>query len=148
MTLKYAKIRDVKNPIRAHATDAGFDIFVPNDVGPFLLRKGDSVLIPSGLKLEVPNGYMLQACNKSGVASKKGLIFGAHIIDAGYAGEYIINLHKITGEPVTVNPGDKIIQLVLTPIENCDLQEVKENELYGGAKTERNEGGFGSTGNK
>ena len=145
MTLKYTKIRKVLSPVRAHKTDAGFDVFVPEDVGPFLLRQGDSVLIPSGLKFEVPEGRMLQVCNKSGVASKKGLIYGAHVVDSNFAGEFIINLHKVTGEPVVINPNDKIVQLVLTPIEYCDLQEVEEKELYGGKETERNTGGFGST---
>lgn len=146
MKLKFSKIRKTKTPIRAHATDAGFDVFVPEDWQPIIMRKGDSILIPSGIKFEVPEGFMLQVCNKSGVASKKGLVYGAHIIDTGYAGEFIINLHKISGEPVAINPNDKIVQLILVPINCCELEETSEQELYCGKKTDRGEGGFGSTG--
>lgn len=146
--IKFAKVGDVKNPNRAHKQDAGMDLFVPNDFAPITLKIGESVLIPSGIKMEVPDNYMVKIFNKSGVASKKGLIVGAEVVDAGYAGIIHINLHKVSGDPVTINPGDKIAQAIVIPIETPDLVEVQENELYGGKETERAAGGFGSTGDK
>ena len=59
-TLKYAIVGDVKEPNRAHKQDAGADLFVPNDFKPITLKLGDSVLIPSGLKFEIPDNYMLR----------------------------------------------------------------------------------------
>ena len=147
-TLKYAIVGDVKEPNRAHKQDAGADLFVPNDFKPITLKLGDSVLIPSGLKFEIPDNYMLKIFNKSGVASKKGLIVGAEVCDSGYFGVLHINLHKVSGDPVTINPGDKIAQAILVPIETPDLIKVDESELYNGIKTERSTGGFGSTGEK
>lgn len=146
--LKFALVRDTKLPNRAHSTDAGIDIYVPNDEPKHILNKGESILINTGVKFEVPKGYMLTAFNKSGVASKKGLLVGACVIDSMYNGIYYVNLHKVTGEQITINPGDKIIQLILVPISNCGLEQVKEDELYGGKKTERSDGGFGSTDKK
>lgn len=147
-TIKFAKVTDVKSPNRAHKQDAGADLFIPNNFKPMTLRVGDSVLIPSGIKIEIPDNYMVKIFNKSGVASKKGLIVGAEVCDAGYSGVVHINLHKVSGDPVVINPGDKIAQAIIIPIETPDFVEVKEEELYSGTKTERSSGGFGSTGEK
>ena len=146
--LKFARVADVKVPNRAHKQDAGLDLFVPNDFKPVILKLGDSILIPSGIKFEIPDNYMLKIFNKSGVASKKGLIVGAEVCDSRYSGVVHVNLHKVSGEPVTINPGDKIAQAILIPIETPDVVEVSESELYGGITTERAAGGFGSTGDK
>lgn len=147
-TFKYAKTEDVKSPNRAHKQDAGIDLFAPNNITPITLKLGESTLINSGIKMEIPDNYMIKIFNKSGVASKKGLVVGAEICDSGYKGNIYINLHKVSGEPVTINPGDKIAQAVVIPIEIPDFIEVKEDELYNGQKTDRSEGGFGSSGDK
>ncbi len=104
--LNFTKIRDVKSPIRAHATDAGIDFFIPNDFEEVLMRKGDSVLIPLGIKVSIPEGYVLMAGNKSGVSLKKGLIFGGGIIDSGYEGEISIQMIKVCeGTDDNINTG-------------------------------------------
>lgn len=146
--LKFSKVSKVKDPVRSHSTDAGIDLFVPSDFKEKVLGKGDSIVVPMGIKFEVPNGYMLLALNRSSVASKKGLVVGAQVIDAGYSGEYFCNVHKVTGGMTTIEPDEKLIQLVLIPIVTPQLQEVKEEELYNGEKTERAEKGFGSTNEK
>lgn len=145
--MKFSKIREVKSPCRAHDTDAGIDFFIPEDFPTTTLKVGESILIPSGVKAEIPKGYMLTAFNKSGVASKKGLLVGAAVCDTNYSGEIHINLHKVSGEPIELNPGDKIVQFILMPISlDVSLEEVQECELYNGESTERGAGGFGSTG--
>jgi len=150
--MKFLKTRDVKSPNRGTSHSAGIDLFVPNDWNgghPMVMDHGDSVLIPSGIKFNVPRGKVLIAENKSGVATKKGLILGACVIDEDYLGEVHIHLIKATKGPIEVSPGDKIIQLVLSTVEYCDLDEVKSlEELSEGKYTERGEGAFGSTGTK
>lgn len=173
-TLKFTKVRKVKSPTRAHATDAGIDFFVPEDltkavidektdmtrtsvilsvedgvVKSMTLEPRQSILIPSGIKVKVPDGYMLQFNNKSGVASKKGLVVGASVVDVGYEGECHLDLHNISNRSQTINAGDKIVQGILIPVSFAMPEEVSSaEELYAGSKSDRGEGGFGSSGTK
>lgn len=148
MYLRYAMIRDVKSPSRGHYADAGIDFYVPNDFQEVLLRPGDSIVIPSGIKVEIPIGYMGLFLNKSGIASKKSIIVGAQVIDPYYSGEVHLDLHNIGHGNVDIRPGDKITQMVLTPIAHCQLTESDEDDLYHDFYSEeyRNAKGFGSTG--
>lgn len=168
MYLKFAQVREVKTPSRGHATDAGIDFFIPefnesfiNDLkekNPRLryfendkkinLDSTESILIPSGIKVEIPFGYMGLFLNKSGVASKKQLLVGAQVVDTYYSGEVHINLHNVGEKSVDLFSGDKVVQMVLTPILSCDLTEVSEDMLYDWMQEDstRGEGGFGSTG--
>ena len=145
--MKFTKIKNVKAPIRANATDAGIDFFVPEDQGTISLTPGDSCLIPSGIKVNVPEGYALIAFNKSGVATKKGLQVGACVVDCGYQGELHINLTNVSAEDQKIEAGDKIVQFVLLPLGDPVVELVEENNLYE-SKSSRGEGGFGSTGTK
>lgn len=174
-TLKYTKVREVKSPCRAHETDAGIDFFVPtsltmddmkpkfetsgcwplvtfNDDGTikdFTLKPGQSVLIPSGIKVKVPDGFMLQYTNKSGIASKRGLVVGANVVDIGYEGECHLNLYNVSDHNAVINAGDKIVQGILVKIGFNTPEEVKdEHELYGSTASPRGAGGFGSSGTK
>ena len=79
--MKIQKIRDVKTPGRGTSQSAGIDFYVPEDFTTSVLQPGESVLIPSGIKVQVPTGYMLTAFNKSGVATKQGLSIGACVVD-------------------------------------------------------------------
>lgn len=147
-TLKYLKLRDVKSPERGTPKSAGIDFFVPNDYPEVRLNPHSSILIPSGLKVRIPEGYALVANNKSSIASKKGLIFGASVIDEDYMEEFYINLINVTKGSVLISPGDKIIQFLVEKQEYTDLQQVEtEEELFEGLESERT-GGFGSTGDK
>lgn len=124
----------------------------PNDtakIKSFILEPGQSILIPSGIKVKVPDGYMLQFHNKSGIASKRGLLVGANTVDIGYEGECHLNLHNVSCYNQTISAGDKIVQGIMIPVgfhvpEECS----DETELYGNEKSARGTGGFGSTGTK
>jgi len=141
--MKLVKTRDVKTPTRGTKGSAGIDFFIPPDFETKLLGLGDSVLIPSGIRARVPEGYALIADNKSGICTKMGLIVGADIIDSDYDGEIHIHLIKVTHGTVKLEAGMKIVQMLLTPISHEDIEEV---ETLPEIDTERGSGGFGSTG--
>jgi dUTP pyrophosphatase len=147
--MKFLKIRDVKTPTRGTPQSAGIDLYIPNDFPETTILPGLSTLIPSGLKVNVPEGHAFIAFNKSGVATKKGLQVGACVIDEDYQGEIHIHLTNVGDESQIINPGDKIIQCVLLPVnyETVELVE-SEEELWNGEITQRGEGGFGSTDHK
>jgi len=147
MKLKVFKIRDTARlPDRAHKSDAGMDLFYcPEGDINFNIPPGSSTVLPTGLKIEVPSGYMLEIKNKSGIASKKQLLVGACVIDSGYDGEILINLHNISSQYRMIEPGQKIAQAVLIPIEIPFLIEIDDDDIYG-AETSRGPDGFGSTG--
>jgi dUTP pyrophosphatase len=145
--MKVSRIRDVKLPERANDRDAGIDFFVPNDQEPIFLQHGESALIPSGIKANVPSGYMLAAHNKSGIGSKMNLDRLAEVVDETYQGEIHINVINNGREVQTIKPGMKILQFILIPVNYSRVEEVPIEELYEEITT-RGEGGFGSTDNK
>jgi dUTP pyrophosphatase len=156
MKLKFYKIRpNAKLPARAHLTDAGMDLFYcPDPVGDpdcywkpegeYRIPPGESCLVSTGLKVVVPENYMLEVKNKSGIAHKQKLIVGACVIDPGYTGEVFVNLHNIGGSTKIIRPGQKIAQAVLVPIVVCEVEETSKDPSS--MNTERSDGGFGSTG--
>lgn len=143
--LKLSKVRDVKDPQRGTPGSAGIDLFIPNDYSGCLLPPQGSVLIPSGIKVKVPDGYALVAMNKSGVATKLGLVVGACVVDSDYQGEIHIHMINVSDRCVTLEPGQKIVQFLLLPVEHCGIQVVPLDELYD-TQSVRGTGGFGSTG--
>lgn len=146
--LIYNKVRDVKSPTRAHRTDAGIDLYIPNDFKETKLNIGDSVLIPSGIRIKLPENTAGIFFNKSGIA-KKGLIVGAQVVDEQYSGEIHIQLIKVTGEEVKIKAGDKVAQLVVTPILYTHLCEYSNKQYeHATQEFERKDKGFGSTGGK
>ncbi len=154
MKLKVFKTRPAaKLPVRAYPSDAGMDLFYcPKEdykdiVGRQEIRigVGAGVLIPTGLKIGVPPGHMLEVKNKSGIAFKKRLIVGACVIDSGYDGEVFVNLNNIGTKVAVIEPGQKIAQAVLVPVKTCGVEEIEYDNVYE-ETTDRGEGGFGSTG--
>ncbi|QDP51312.1 MAG: putative deoxyuridine 5'-triphosphate nucleotidohydrolase [Prokaryotic dsDNA virus sp.] len=154
MNLKVYRLReDAKLPLRAHATDAGMDLFYcPNGekklydcTRSYYIPPRESRLLPTGIKVEVPYGHMLEIKNKSGIASKRQLITGACVVDPGYDGEVFVNLHNIGIVTQKIRAGEKIAQAVLIPILHCGIEEVGDPERLNRGST-RGEGGFGSTG--
>nr|DAH10936.1 MAG TPA: dUTPase [Caudoviricetes sp.] len=143
--MKFCKIRDVKSPCRGHATDAGIDFFVPNDFSATVLPPHQSINIPSGIKASIPAGHALIAFNKSGVALKKGFDVGASVVDESYQGEIHLHLTNTSEHYINVEPGEKIVQFILLPVNYEMPEEVAEDDLFE-SKSERGEGGFGSTG--
>lgn len=145
----YKTRQSAKLPQRAHKTDAGMDFFFcPSDS---IIRKridpGKSVLLETGIKMQVPRDCMLQIMNKSGIASKKQLITGACVVDEGYSGEIFVNLHNIGNTPQFIEPGQKIAQGVFVRIEKPILWEIEDDTIYG-TNTSRGSGSLGSTGDR
>ena len=151
-TIRMALVRDVTPPTRGTSHSAGIDFFIPNDWNggkPFHMAPGTRVLIPAGVHVDLIGSgledWVLDFQNKSGIATKKGLLVGAQVVDADYQGEVHINMHNTTNEYVTVNPGDKIVQGLLVPVAYSQPEFFEYDELYT-EETERGTGGFGSTG--
>jgi len=153
MMIEYVRVReDVKPPERANPSDAGLDVFFcPDDaaVSAVTIAAGESKILPTGLRFGVPHGYMMQAMNRSGIAAKRSLVVGAHVIDSGYDGEVFINLHNIGKETQVVKAGTKIAQLVMIPVVPFRALETSNGNLYDWYPitiSERGDGALGSTG--
>jgi dUTP pyrophosphatase len=144
MLLKYSKVREVYNPSLAYGDPAGIDVYIPNEFPSTWLVPGDNTLIPTGLKLNIPDGYYVEVKNRSSIASKTQLIVGACIIDNDYQGEVFIDIHNIGMSRRNINPGDKIAQFVLHKKHSLTLQEVGIESLYD-KETARGEGSLGSS---
>lgn len=127
-----------------YATDgsAGMDLTAAMDQ-PVLLKVGGRAMIPTGIAIQIPQGYGGFVFPRSGLAYKKGISMAncVGVIDSDYTGEIKVVLHNISGHDYTVNPGDRVAQLVFLPVPQAELEEVDELE-----ETRRGSGGFGSTG--
>ena len=121
---------------------SGFDVRACLDK-PVTLKPGERTLVPTGLSVEIPKGYELQARPRSGLALKKGLTLlnSPGTIDADYRGELKIIIINQSLENVSIQDQERIAQMVLCQVFHGQLQEVAEL-----SSTERGEGGFGSTG--
>lgn len=159
--MNYCKIRNVKSPERATERSAGIDLYVPFFEKEFVLDAHSDLLVPTGIKISIPRGYMLMIADRSGVAasriaraavglpSKPGalpcsVIVGACIVDEDYQGEILVHLINTGTSVVKISPGMKIAQAILIPVSYEGLNEVPKKELFA-EKTERAEGGFGSS---
>lgn len=174
-TLKYTKIREVKSPVRGTPVAAGIDFFIPTSIDKetfdskckttgcsplceydennmlttIKLQPGESVMIPSGIKMKVPAGYALVFMNKSGIGAKKQLDVLASVVDEDYEGEVHINLVNNGNTSQLIAAGDKIVQGLILPVNYAMPEEIGTvEELYSGSNSVRGEGGFGSTGTK
>jgi len=144
--MKITKIRDVKTPTRGTPQSAGLDFYIPNEwTMDNPIWPGQSVFIPSGVKVNVPKNHALIAFNKSGVALKKGLDVGACVVDEDYQGEIHLHLTNVSREKIRLTAGEKIVQFVLLPVNYAEVEVVEEDQLFD-EQTERGSGGFGSTG--
>lgn len=124
-------------PERAHRTDAGADLRTPHDAE--VPRRG-SVVIDTGVHIELPHNTVGMLKSKSGLNVKHGII-SEGVIDVGYTGSIRVKLYNLSDEPYYLCAGDKISQLVVMPIITPKFELVDELEA-----TERGNGGFGSTG--
>lgn len=132
---------DLPRPAYARPGDAGLDLRARQGC---TLAPGVRSVVPTGVSIALPPGYVGLVCPRSGLAARHGvgLVNAPGVIDAGYRGEIAVVLinHDLTA-PYVVERGDRIAQLLIQPIEQAELLEVAE--LPG---THRAEGGFGSTG--
>lgn len=128
-------------PGYAHDGDAGADLVTTVDVR---LAPGERVLVPTGIAIALPPGYAGFVHPRSGLAARRGLsiVNAPGTIDAGYRGEIkvaLVNLDR--SEPIELDRGDRIAQLVIQRIEQARFVEVAELP-----ETARGDGGYGSTG--
>jgi dUTP pyrophosphatase len=149
-TLKFSKVRNVKSPVYSTEGSAAFDLFVPEDLAKenTTLYEGEVLTIPMGIKVSLPKGYCLQLTSKSGLAKNCGVQVMAGLIDEDYQGEIcaIITLSK-KDCVFKLESGTKLVQAKIQKVPDIKLIEVPELNLYS-EKTERGEGGMGSTGLK
>lgn len=141
----FTKVRDVKSPARGTSSSAGLDFFIPNDYPPFTLQPGQSINIPSGIKMVLQPGFAGIFFNKSGVGVK-GLMVGACVVDSDYRGEVHLNLHNVSNKEVTFQSGQKLVQMLIMPIALTTPHEIGTDLYKMYDDTERGTGGFGSTG--
>ena len=141
MLLKVERIhKDAILPCCAHEGDAGLDLYSVDEV---TINHGESALIKTGIKIELPKQTEAQVRPRSGLALKFGItvLNTPGTIDEGYRGEVGVILINHSNKTFIVEKGMKIAQMVIKPVWKVDVIEV--NEL---SSTERSEGGFGSTG--
>lgn len=135
-----------RNPLPKYesAQAAGMDIRC-SLTEPITLQPLERKLFPTGLYIELPVGYEAQIRPRSGLALKKGItvLNTPGTIDADYRGEIGIILINLSSEPVTIENGERICQMVIARHEQAELIEVEEL-----GQTERGEGGFGHSGVK
>ena len=131
----------VQEPFYATVGSAGMDIRA-NIKEPIVLKPLERKLIPSGIRLGIPDGYEVQVRPRSGLALKHGISMAntPGTIDSDYRGEIGVIMINLSKEDFVINPGERIAQLVLGKVYQMDLVE---GEL---SATERGEGGFGHTG--
>ncbi|OBF15670.1 dUTP diphosphatase [Mycobacterium sp. ACS4331] len=149
MSTRLAVVRldpELPLPTRAHAGDAGVDLFSAQDVH---LAPGQRALVPTGIAVAVPMGMVGLIHPRSGLAARVGLsiVNSPGTIDAGYRGEIKVSLINLdTSEPIVIQRGDRIAQLVLQRVELPEIIEVTSFDEAGLADTTRGDGGHGSSG--
>ena len=129
-------------PTYGTASSAGADLRACLDA-PVVLAPGETRLIPIGIAMEIPEGYVGLVFARSGLGIKHGVVPGncVGVIDSDYRGEIMVGLYNSGESEYTVQPGDRIAQLMVTPVVQADVELVDELD-----ETERGAGGFGSTG--
>lgn len=140
MRITYQKTMNVETPCRAHATDAGLDLYVPEGQ-TCLVRRGATYTIDLGLRVAIPDGYYGQLTLRSS-AGRRGITIpgGVGIIDAGYRGNLKLPVTALA-EPVLVAARDRVCQLIILPLPGVQYESGVVD-----ADTDRGQGGLGSTG--
>jgi dUTP pyrophosphatase len=130
-------------PAYATAASAGLDLRAALDA-PLTLQPGDTALVPSGLAIHLADPTLCAlVLPRSGLGHRHGIVLGngTGLIDADYQGPLLVSLWNRGREPFTIEPGDRVAQLVVVPIVRAALQVVDTFE-----ESERGSGGFGHTG--
>lgn len=142
----FVKIKKLKKtaiiPTRGSLSSAGYDLYACLE-SSVIIHPGETIKIPTGLAMELPEGYVGLIYARSGLATKKGLAPAnkVGVCDSDYRGEYIVPLHNHGEEAVEVSPNERIAQLIITPFVVADF--IETDSL---SETQRDTGGFGSTG--
>jgi dUTP pyrophosphatase len=139
MKLKIKKLfEDTKIPNYAHPGDVGMDVYARED---YDLNPGERKVFFVGFAMEFEVGYAAIVKDKSSLPNKAGIHTMGGVYDAGYRGEYNVQLVNLGQETYHITKGDKIAQLVIYPVVIAELEEVTELN-----DSSRGEGRFGSTG--
>ena len=144
MELKIKKLHPAAIlPTYGSAGAAGADLYALPEGDPITINPGETVFIHTGLSMAIPEGYVGLNFARSGLASKRGLAPAnkVGVIDSDYRGELMVALHNHGDIPQTVEPGERVAQMVIAPVLTPEIVEVDEL-----SDTKRGEGGFGSTG--
>jgi dUTP pyrophosphatase len=143
MKLCFKKL-DPRATIPTYGSDlaAGADLRAVLDA-PVTIKPDESILIHTGIAVAIPAGYVGLVYARSGIACKRGLAPSnkVGVIDADYRGEIMVSLHNHSTTEQTIDPDERIAQMVITPFIHCEYEETDELD-----DTERGTGGFGSTG--
>jgi len=123
-------------PTRAHRDDAGLDLRSPITIR---VEPGEAAVINTGVHMAIPEGYVGMLKSRSGLNVKYGLQ-NEGVIDSGYTGSICVKLYNHGKNPILIESGDKISQIVILPIITPEIELVDELE-----QTERGNNGFGST---
>lgn len=131
-------------PSRGSAAAAGYDLYADLQEAQ-KIAPHETLMVPTGLAMEIPEGYFGAIFARSGLAARESLRPAncVGVIDADYRGPCMVALHNDSRESRTVTPGERIAQLVILPFLPAEFQEAEELE-----DTARGAGGFGSTGKK
>ncbi|NLM49464.1 MAG: dUTP diphosphatase [Clostridiaceae bacterium] len=134
--------KEISPPFYASDGAAGMDLSACID-SPLTIYPRQRVKVPCGIALAIPKGYVGLIYARSGLGANHGITLPncVGVIDSDYRGEIMCALTNIGDEPYTINPGDRICQIVFTPIAKANL--IKTDDLD---DTGRSSGGFGSTG--
>lgn len=129
-------------PEYKHVGDSGLDIRA-NIEEPITLKSLERQAIPTGISVQLPEGYEIQVRPRSGLAINHGItvLNTPGTVDCGYTGEIKVILVNLSYAPFTIEPGERIAQLVLAKVEKLSWDSVSSLD-----ETDRGEGGFGSTG--
>ena len=143
--VKFVKVREgAKVPERGSKFAAGYDLSacIP-DMERVIIHPGETVKIPSGLAVKIPDGYFGGVFARSGLSTKQGLrpATAVSVIDSDYVGEIFIPIHNDSNEIRVIEHGQRICQLVILPYLNAEFEETDKLD-----ETERGENGFGSSG--
>ena len=143
MKLCFKKL-DPRATIPTYGSDlaAGADLRAVLDA-PITIKPNESVLIHTGIAVAIPAGYVGLVYARSGIACKRGLAPSnkVGVIDADYRGEIMVSLHNHGTTEQTIDPDERIAQMVIAPFIHCEYEETDNLD-----DTERGTGGFGSTG--
>lgn len=131
-------------PTYGSASAAGADLYALADAD-ICIAPGQTVLIHTGIAIELPEGYVGLVFARSGLASKRGLAPSnkVGVIDSDYRGELMVSLYNHGQDMQTIQPGERIAQLVITPYVRATFEETASL-----SETQRGSGGFGSTGQR
>ena len=138
LQIKFLKLdNNATSPVTSYSGDAGIDLYA---LKKEKIAGGTVKMVSTGIACEIPPGYFGKVFDRSGVASSTTLSVKAGVIDSGYRGEIKIILANTGSYPQEIIAGQKIAQMVILPVPEFELKEVKNL-----SKTERGEKGFGST---